>query len=237
MNEIKEKKDSEQNKKRESISKKIALKVFRVLVPEDGPKTITEAFFPKNSSVFSKIITVILILSFIFFVFKPTKAHSQDFSKLNPKLTSVLGKIDKGNVSYFWDEPRYPEILQLPDDLLKSFVSKRRPTYARFDIDLLYSKMARDEDYTYTFSIDFEYDSKNFKECIATRDSNRNISLARTCREKLLTCLGKKEVSDVDANILSRCLDKNKECGVMKDLDKGSVVLIDYCEKLYGRKL
>ena len=70
-----------------------------------------------------------------------------------------------------------------------------------------------------------------------TKDDNSEIKLAKKCRDKILMCLGKKEVSDVEAKDLSNCLDKNKECSALKKLDSGSVISNEYCEKLYGRKL
>lgn len=230
---------SRKRPKKKSLKRKVFIyikrKVLSVLRPIDRPKNLRDAIWPKNAGAFVTITNIaILGLLLMALYIKTAKA---DTSSFNPRYSEILGKIKNDNLSYFWDEPKYPEVLQLPDDMLESFARRRKPTFSKFDIDLLFSKMARDNDYTYTLYVDFEYASKNFKKCVISKDDNEDLNLAKTCRNKILVCLGKKDVSNVDQSDLKKCMDKNKECEAMKKLDQGAAVSIEYCEKLYGRKL
>lgn len=208
---------------------------INILRPVDRPKTVGDAIWPKNASLFTKVMNIVILCMVIAFVFM--KSSQAGTTKANPKYSEILNKIDNNIISYFWDEPKYSEILQLPSDMLDSFVRRRKPTFARFDADLLFSKMAKDTEYTYTVYIDFEYSSPNFRKCMISKDNNLDITSAKICRNKILICLGKKDASSIDSADLSRCIDKNKECVSLKKLDPGTSISKEYCEKLYGRKL
>jgi hypothetical protein len=210
-------------------------KSIKILRPIDRPKTLIEVFWPHNAGFLLKMTNLLIVALLIAaIVIKTAKA---DAILTTSKYSEILNSIDNSKASYFWDEPRYPEILQLPDDLLDSFVRRRKPTFSRFESDLLFSKMARDDNYTYTIYVDFEYSSKNFKLCILSKDNNKTLIRAKLCRDKIIICLGKREPSEVEANDLKVCIDKSKECGSMQELDHGKSIDIKYCEKLYGRKL
>ena len=181
-------------------------------------------------------LTVLVLIILILTISSSSPAKANILNE-NTIYSEILGKIKNTNCSFFWDEPRYPEILQLPDDLLESFVRRRKPTFSKFEEDLLFTKVARDKEYTYSLHVEFEYSSPNFKKCILSKDKNDLISKAKECRNEVLSCLGKSEVSDVSSSTLEGCLNKNGKCSDLKKLDSGSPVSIEYCEKLYGRKL
>lgn len=144
---------------------------------------------------------------------------------------AVLGLIESGNVNSFTSEGRFLEILNSEKKILDGYTSRFKMIYPRFDIDLLYTKIIRDEEYKYEFF--FDLDSRK---CLFVKNKHQNIKKLQSCDENIRICLREKG-GNIDSGDYKECMLQNKQCKVLFSLNKGKEIDIKYCNTLYGRKL